>query len=209
MIEYLKILFGKKIYKLHSIMLKFLLRFRNIKIGKNFYSEGKIKISSSNDTYNNLILGNNIKIMGDVEIFLRGNGKIIIGSGVKLDSNIRLLAANDATLEIKNNTNIGKSTVINSGADITIGENVLISGNCYIQSSSHSYDKNNLIKSQKYLHSPISIGNDVWIGANSVVFMGVKVSNGVILGANSFLNSDTDEYTIYAGNPAKKIKIRN
>lgn len=209
MIEYFKILFGKKVYNLNSLILQYLLKFRKAKVGKNFYSEGKIKISSSNDIYNNLIFRDNIKIMGDIEILLRGNGKIIIGNGVKLDSNIRLLSANDATLEIKANTNIGKSTVINSGADITIGENVLVSGNCYIQSSSHSFNKNNLIKSQKHEHNPILIGNDVWIGANSSVLKGVKVSNGTILGANSLLNSDTEEYGIYVGNPAKKINVRN
>ena len=63
--------------------------------------------------------------MGDIEFLFRGNGKIIIGNGVKLDSNIRLLSANDLTLVIKANTNIGKSTVINAGADISVGENVL------------------------------------------------------------------------------------
>ena len=107
MIEYFKILFGKKVYNFNSLILQYLLKFRKAKIGKNFYSEGKIKISSSNDVYSNLIFGDNIKIMGDIEILLRGNGKIIIGNGVKLDSNIRLLSANDATLEIKANTNIG------------------------------------------------------------------------------------------------------
>ena len=209
MIEYLKILFGKKIYNFNSFIFKNLLKYKKAKIGKNFYTEGKIKISSPKNIYSNLIIGDDVLIMGDIEFLLRGNGKIIIGNGVKLDSNIRLLSANDATLEIKANTNIGKSTVINGGADITIGENVLVSGNCYIQSSSHSFNKNNLIKSQKYEHNPILIGNDVWIGANSSVLKGVKASNGTILGANSLLNSDTEEYGIYVGNPAKKINVRN
>jgi len=208
MIEYFKILFGKKIYIFNSFIFRHLLQFKKAKVGINFYTEGKIKISSPNNTYSNLILGDNVLIMGDIEFLFRGNGKIIIGNGVKLDSNIRLLSANDSTLVIKANTNIGKSTVINAGANISIGENVLISGNCYIQSSSHSIKKNNLIKLQKHEHDAIQIGNDVWIGANSIVLKGVQMSNGTVLGANSLLNKDTKEYEIWAGSPAKKINFR-
>jgi|TARA_B100001094_G_C18176328_1_gene798089 acetyltransferase-like isoleucine patch superfamily enzyme len=209
MIEIFKILFGKNVYWLNSFIFKYLLRFKKTKIGKNFYSEGRIKISTPNNIYNNLIIGDNVLIMGDVEFLLRGNGKIFIGNNVKIDNHVRLLAANDAKLEIKSNTNIGKATVINSGADITIGENVLISGNCYIQSSSHSFKKDNLIKSQKHEHEKIEIENDVWLGAGSIVLKGIKVAKGTVLGANSLLNIDTDENSIFAGSPAKKISSRN
>ena len=44
---------------------------------------------------------------------------------------------------------------------------------------------------------------------NSIVLKGVKMSNGSVLGANSLLNRDTEEYEICAGNPAKKINFRN
>ena len=208
MIEYFKILFGKKIYNFNSFIFKNLLKYKKAKIGKNFYTEGKIKISSPKNIYSNLIIGDDVLIMGDIEFLLRGNGKIIIGNGVKLDSNIRLLSANDATLEINANTNIGKSTVINTGADITIGENVLIS-ETVIFKVLHIQLRDNIIKLQTHEHSSISIGNDVWIGANSIVLKGVKMSNGSVLGANSLLNRDTEEYEICAGNPAKKINFRN
>ena len=49
----------------------------------------------------------------------------------------------------------------------------------------------------------------MWIGANSIVLKGVKMSNGTVLGANSLLNKDTEEYEIWAGSPAKKINSRN
>ncbi len=208
MIEYFKILLSKKVYLINTFIYQNLLKLKKAKIGRNFYSEGKIKISSSKNSYSNLVIGDNVLIMGDVEIFLRGNGKIIIGNNVKLDSNIRLLSANDGTLEIKSNTNVGKSTVINAGTDITIGEHVLISGNCYIQSSSHTFEKGSLIKNQKHDHEPIFIGNDVWVGAGSIILKGVNISNGTVLGANSLLNLNTEENGIYAGNPAKKINSR-
>ena len=52
------------------------------------------------------------------------------------------------------------------------------------------------------------IGNDVWIGVNSVIKRGVKVCNGVVIGANSFVNKDVPDFAVVAGTPAKIIKYR-
>ncbi|MDR0410092.1 MAG: CatB-related O-acetyltransferase [Spirochaetaceae bacterium] len=52
------------------------------------------------------------------------------------------------------------------------------------------------------------IGNDVWIGQNSVILPGVKIGDGVIVGMNSVVGSDTEPYTIIAGNPARIIRKR-
>lgn len=55
---------------------------------------------------------------------------------------------------------------------------------------------------------PIIIGNDVWIGAHVIILSGVKIGNGVIIAANSTVVSDVEPYSIVAGSPAKKIKMR-
>ena len=55
---------------------------------------------------------------------------------------------------------------------------------------------------------PTNIGNDVWIGLNSTILAGVKIGNGSVIGANSVVTKDVEDYAIYAGNPAKLIKYR-
>lgn len=52
------------------------------------------------------------------------------------------------------------------------------------------------------------IGNDVWIGRESVIMPGVKVGDGAIIAACSVVTKDIPPYTVYGGNPAKKIKNR-
>jgi acetyltransferase-like isoleucine patch superfamily enzyme len=52
------------------------------------------------------------------------------------------------------------------------------------------------------------IGNDVWIGDNSVVIKGVEISNGAIVAAGSIVTRDVAPYSIVAGNPAKEIRTR-
>ena len=52
------------------------------------------------------------------------------------------------------------------------------------------------------------IGNDVWIGQNTVILPGVKIGDGAIIGANSIVGSDVEAYTIVVGNPAKMLRKR-
>jgi len=52
------------------------------------------------------------------------------------------------------------------------------------------------------------LGNDVWIGCNSTILRGVKISNGAVIGANSLVNIDIPSYSIAVGNPAKIVKFR-
>ena len=52
------------------------------------------------------------------------------------------------------------------------------------------------------------IGNDVWIAAGSIIKTGVKIGNGAVVGANSFVNKDIPPYAIVVGTPAKVYKFR-
>ncbi len=51
----------------------------------------------------------------------------------------------------------------------------------------------------------VTIGNNVFIGAESVVLPDVKIGNNVVIGANSTVTHDIPDNTVVAGNPAKKI----
>ena len=54
----------------------------------------------------------------------------------------------------------------------------------------------------------ITIEDDVWIGAGVKVLDGVIIRKGCVIGANSVVTHSTEEYGIYVGVPARKIKKR-
>ena len=54
----------------------------------------------------------------------------------------------------------------------------------------------------------IMVGNDVWIGRESVILPGVHIGDGAIIGLGSVVGSDVEPYTIVAGNPAKPLRKR-
>lgn len=57
-------------------------------------------------------------------------------------------------------------------------------------------------------HAPVIIGKHVIIGSGSIVLPGVSINDGAVIGALSFVKRDCDEFTLYAGNPLKRIKER-
>ncbi|BDT66905.1 2,3,4,5-tetrahydropyridine-2,6-dicarboxylate N-acetyltransferase [Comamonadaceae bacterium OS-1] len=57
-------------------------------------------------------------------------------------------------------------------------------------------------------HAPITIGNDVWIGARSIIMDGVTIGDGAVIAAGSIVTHDVKPYSIVGGCPAKLIRYR-
>lgn len=129
--------------------------------------------------------------------------------------------------ECYGHVNIGSNTALNgpnlniySGdGKVTIGNFCSIARNVSIQLDSHNYKKitsyqifKNLFqsenKSEIINNGDIEIGNDVWIGANAMIYGNVTIGNGAVIGSNSFVNKDVPAYAIVVGSPAKIIKYR-
>lgn len=88
-------------------------------------------------------------------------------------------------------------------AEIIIGKGTMIAQNCGIITTNH-----NQKDLTKHLDGKrVEIGENCWIGMNSVILPGVKLANHIIVGAGSVVTkSFQEENIIIAGNPAKKIK---
>jgi acetyltransferase-like isoleucine patch superfamily enzyme len=91
---------------------------------------------------------------------------------------------------------------MNATNGIEIGENVLFASGVKIISANHD-----LIDREKHINSnPIIIKDNVWLGANVIVLPGVIIGKNSIIGAGSVVTKNVEENSIFAGNPAKKIK---
>ena len=56
--------------------------------------------------------------------------------------------------------------------------------------------------------APCAIGNDVWIGSETIIRRGVTVGDGAVIGANSFVTRDVPPYAVVAGTPARLMRLR-
>jgi acetyltransferase-like isoleucine patch superfamily enzyme len=89
-----------------------------------------------------------------------------------------------------------------------IGRDCLIAPFCYFVDSNHGYERHALIREQKMTAEPISVGDDVWIGAHVIVTKGVRIGTGAVIAAGSVVRKDVPEYAVVAGNPAEIVKYR-
>ncbi|MFP6665099.1 MAG: acyltransferase [Deltaproteobacteria bacterium] len=111
----------------------------------------------------------------------------------------------------------GRNHHINTGCTfdgrggLTMGDNVLVGPNVVIVSSQHRWDGDPSLPiiQQGHRSAAVVIGDDCWIGANSVVTPGVTLGRGTVVGAGSVVTSSTEEYAIVAGAPARVIGSRD
>ena len=133
-----------------------------------------------------------------------------IGKDVAITQGVIIYGSSN--IEIGNHIYIGPYTFIESGGEqgkIKIGNYVMIAPKCTIISVGHRFDDyKNSIKLQGSCVKSVTIEDDVWLGANTVVLPGVKIGRGAIVGAGSVVTKDVAPYAIVGGVPAKLIKYR-
>jgi acetyltransferase-like isoleucine patch superfamily enzyme len=103
----------------------------------------------------------------------------------------------------------GSAVVISSRASVRIGDHVTVGGNVRIfDHDFHSLD-HELRRSgqdcEQCASRPVTIGNDVFVGAHSIILKGVKLGDRVIVGAGSVVTKSFPHDSIIAGNPARLI----
>lgn len=147
--------------------------------------------------------------------WIQGKGRLLIGDDVLVDGKCSFTFAcrfSDApTLEIGDHTGIGHGCTFVVGKRISIGSHCRIAGNAWFYDSiGHARDPAARLAGMPPDPGevqPITIGDNVWIGARAIIGPGVTVGEGSIIAAAAVVNSDVPPYTIVAGNPARKIGV--
>jgi acetyltransferase-like isoleucine patch superfamily enzyme len=114
-----------------------------------------------------------------------------------------------AKLIIGDNVGISGST-IKVENEVNIGNNVLIGSGCIISDSdAHPINPSERFDHLKTKSKPITIEDDVFIGARVIVLKGVTIGKGSVIGAGSVVSKSIPSLTVAAGNPARIIKYLN
>ena len=91
------------------------------------------------------------------------------------------------------------------GAKVEFGDNVFIAPNCVFSTAGHAIDSEQRSRGLE-IALPITVGDDVWIGANVSVLPGVTIGSNTIIGAGSVVNKDIPSNVVAVGNPCKVLK---
>ena len=155
-------------------------------------------------------------------ITIRGRKYIDFGEGLTTGLGCRFdcfpgKKKNDKKLFFGKNVQINDYVHFVAMESITIGNNVLMASHIFISDNSHgSYkgDENdsspNIPPTQReYATSPITIGDNTWIGEGVAIMPGVSIGKGCVIGSHSIVNKSIPDYTVAVGTPAKVIKKFN
>lgn len=104
------------------------------------------------------------------------------------------------------NTSIGQNSILYGNGGLTIGNNVLVAGQCFIVASSHNFDRLDIpIAQQGFTTKGITIEDSVWIGAGAKILDGVTIGEGAIVGANAVVNRSVAPGERVGGVPARSL----
>lgn len=157
------------------------------------------------------------------KIFLKGsfsfgrNTTIILRKNSALSLGADSWALHGCWIEAGSNNliSIGSRTTLqlrcSLHGEVAIGDDTLLAPDVFISSGGHSFDQydNMTIREQDRLckkSSPVVVGSNCWLGIRSWIAPGLILADGTITGANCVLTKSTDEYSVYVGVPARKIR---
>jgi maltose O-acetyltransferase len=141
-------------------------------------------------------------------IEINNKGNLLIGVGCSFRS-FRLRQ----TITVRHNAKliIGNNSFLNDGINICATQLIQIGHNAKIGDMTFIYDTDfhQISPEIPIKQIPVSIGNNVWIGANSMILPGAVIGNHSVIAAGSIVSSEIPPKSLAMGSPAKPVKTLN
>lgn len=118
-----------------------------------------------------------------------------------------------ATVEIGNDVYIGPGARFSALMGIKIGDKVTFGPGVTIMGGNHNINEVGQYIFDVYIKRPgddlpVTIEDDVWIGANAIILKGVTIGRVAVVGAGAVVTKDVKPYEIVGGNPCRHLKMR-
>ena len=141
------------------------------------------------------------------EITLDNGGQLEIGEKFKIRDGAKLRVRKGAFCKIGKNVSINSANVIACHERILIGNDVQFSPNVQIYDHDHDFTAEGGVKTGKYKTGSVEIGDNVWIGANTVILRGTKIGDNVVIAAGSVVKGEVPAGAVCIQKKITEIRV--
>ena len=117
------------------------------------------------------------------EITLDHGAELRIGNSFKMRDGAKIRVRKGAVCKLGKNVSVNSNNMIACHESIELGDDIQLGPNVQIYDHDHDFRVEGGIKTGKYKTSPVRIGSNVWIGANTVVLRGADIGDNCVIGA--------------------------
>jgi acetyltransferase-like isoleucine patch superfamily enzyme len=149
-------------------------------------------------------LGESVVVLGKSNVY--GTGNIRVGRNVLLYPNLHLETQGNGSIEIGDDVVLSTNVHLVSMAKVTIGHGSLIGEFTSIRDANHTRLPGQLIRNADHKATPITIGDEVWIGRGVTILEGTNIGDGATVGANAVVTRDVPAGMTVVGIPARPIR---
>lgn len=139
------------------------------------------------------------------EITIDG-GKLTIGQGFKMRDGAKIRVRKGAICEIGKNTSVNSNNMIACRESIKIGANVQLSPNVQIYDHDHDFRTEGGVTAGKYKTAPVEVGDNCWIGANTVILRGSRLGDNCVVGAGCVIKGEYPDGSVIVQKRKTDIK---
>lgn len=140
----------------------------------------------------------------NVNFSISGNGTIQLGAKSSNRGTL-FLSAHNGKIQIGNHCFFNANCSITSVENIQIGNECKLGNNVVVVDHDHNYKRQT---NEEFISSPITIGDDVWIGAGSIILRGTHIGDHCVIAAGSIVREDIPDNCLYFNPNAAKGVIR-
>ncbi|MFI3887649.1 acyltransferase [Streptococcus parauberis] len=130
------------------------------------------------------------------EITMDKGAKLEIGNKFRQRSHSRLRVRKNANLKIGNNISLNHGCMIVCRDNISIADGVQFGPNVLLYDHDHDYKTDGGINAGLFKTAPIEIGENVWIGAGSIILKGTKIGANSVVAAGSTIKGEFPENSL-------------
>ena len=177
-----------------------------VKCGRNVFFGSDITLRHPHK----IQIGNNVVIDDGCVLDAKGlaNDGITIGNGVFIGRQTSL-NTKDGDIQLEDGVNIGAFCTVFSASQVRCGKNTLIAAYSYLVGGGHDMtDTETAVINQDRPSLGITIGDNGWIGTGVSILDGVTIGHDVVIGANSVVTTNIEDFAVAAGSPAVIRRVR-